>query len=93
MKRRTVRLALGLWCLAIVYGMTIMTDQRHDSEASQTGPVITSQEEVSAPEELLDETIAVAKEFLLQGFPSATIREFLFRESVASHYGRETPVR
>lgn len=93
MKRRAVRLALGMWCLAIVYGMTTVTDQWCGSEASQTGSVITSREEMSSPEEPLEEAIAFAKEFLLQGFPSATIRDFLLRASVASHDGRETPVR
>ena len=93
MKHRAVRLALGMWCLAIVYGVTTVTDHWRGSEASQAGPVITSPEEVSSPEDLLEETIAFANEFLLQGFPYTTIREFLLRESVASHHGREKPVR
>jgi hypothetical protein len=76
-----------------VYGVTTVTDQWRGSEASQDGLVITSREEVSSPEELLEETITVAKKFLVQGFPYTTIREFLFKESVASHHDREKPVR
>jgi hypothetical protein len=93
MKRRAVRLALGMWCLAIVYGVTTVTDQWRGSEASQADLVITSWEDVSSPEERLEEALVFAKEFLLQGFPSATIRDFLLRASVASHHGREKPAR
>jgi hypothetical protein len=93
MKHRAVRVALGLWCLALVYGVTTATDHWHGSAASHAGPVITSREEVSSPEALLEEAIAVANQFLLQGFPYTIIRAFLLGESVTSHHGREKPVR
>jgi hypothetical protein len=93
MNRRAVRLAVGLWCLAIVYGVATMTDHWSDIEASQAGPAISSMEEASSPGEPLEEAVAFAKDFLLQGFPYTTIRAFLLGASIASHHGREKPVR
>jgi hypothetical protein len=93
MKRRTVRLAVGVWCLAIVYGMTTLQDHWSASEASQAGPVITLLEEGSPLGEPIEEAVAFTKEFVLQGFPYTTIREFLLGASVAPPHGRDKPVR
>jgi hypothetical protein len=93
MKRRTVRLAVGIWCLAIVYGVTTLQDQWSASEASQAGPVIRAMEEVSPPGESLEETVTFVKDFLLQGSPYTTLRQFLFGASVDSHDDRPKPAR
>jgi hypothetical protein len=93
MKRRAVRLAVGVWCLAIVYGVTTLQDQWSASEASQAGSVISWMEEVSPPGEPLEETVTFVKEFVLQGLPYTTVRKLLFGASVDSHAGREKPAR
>jgi hypothetical protein len=89
MKRRAVRLAVGLWCLAIVYGATSLQEQWGASDAWQGDPEITSVEKVSQPADNLEDTFVFAKDFLLQGSAAHTLRELLFGVSRDLPHGRE----
>jgi hypothetical protein len=93
MNRRAIRLAVGLWCLAIVYGVTTLQEQWGASEAWQGDPEITSVEEVAQPVDNLEDTSVFVKDFLLQGSAAHTLRELLFGMSSDLPRGREKDPR
>jgi len=59
MKHRAVRVAVGSWGLALVSGVTTLTEPWSASDAGQADPEITSPPEVSPPADPLANALVV----------------------------------